>query len=315
MSGASRDRALAAALLIGLAALLAISHIAQVEDRYKARRAEIHAEVLANRAPDPYQYKMFAVTWAVEGIHRATGVSVNHLYMANTTLALLALVLAHHLFLSRLYGRKVALAGAFLLAAYCHGQFRDYQHHPYDFWGVALYCLLLDAVVRGRSALSLAGLSLATGALWDKHFLVPALAAGRRWRRGEAILRSLAGGLLGVAAAVAVPVALRVALGTDRHVVDVTFLDEQAWGRVVRNHLPLMGPALLVLILAWKRLPDWVRWLWLTVPIVLAAYLVTCLMIDELRSFWVFVPIYTATICGWLARDDGPAGAPSPAAP
>lgn len=313
MTTERRDRWVTVAVLLGLSALLAVTHGARVDEPARAYKVHWHELVVANQAPDPYQYKMWLVTWAVEGAHRATGISVTDLYLINVVLGLTALVFAHHAFLSRLYGRKIALAGAFLLAAYCNGLFRDYQHHPYDFWGVTLYCLLLAAVVAGKRPLFLAGASLATGVLWDKHALVPALAAGRRWRHGETFLHAAVWAVVGVLASVAIPVAIRLFLGTDRRVVDVTPLDEQLWHRVLWNHVPLLGPALLCLLLAWKRLPDWVRWLWWTVPVVFAAYLLSKFMIHELRSFWVFIPIYTATICGWLAtlRTEDPS-TPSP---
>ena len=111
------------------------------------------------------------------------------------------------------------------------------------------------------------------------------------------------------ACCVAVPVAVRVLLGTDRAVVDVTPLSEQDWGKVLSHHGPFVLPFLAILVAAWGRVPTVVRWLWLYVPGLLAAYVASRFLLDELRSFWAFVPVFTATACAWtrtLPEGDAP---------
>jgi hypothetical protein len=82
---------------------------------------------------------------------------------------------------------------------------------------------------------------------------------------------------------------------------------------VLAHHGPFVLPFLAILVLAWDRVPRLVRTLWLTVPALFAAYLASRFLVDELRSFWAFVPTFTATACAW-ARDlpDVPTGPPSP---
>jgi hypothetical protein len=297
-----RDRLLLALVYAGLAVVLAHAHAVNVDQPNEARKLARHAAVLTNAERDPYQYKLFAITWAVEGLHSATGIGVFPLYLANLGLSLFALLLAHHLWLARLYGTREALLGTFLLAALAHGLFLGYHHHPYDLWGVAGYCLLLSAAGRAASTPALCGLALATGLVWEKHALVPVLDGVRRLREGEPLPRTAlrSGAVLGCA--LAVPVAVRLLLGTDREKVDVTSLAEQDWGKVAAHHLPLLLPFAAVLVLAWADVPRWVRVLWLAVPLLFAAYLSSRFLVDELRSFWAFVPVFTATVAAWARR-------------
>jgi hypothetical protein len=71
---------------------------------------------------------------------------------------------------------------------------------------------------------------------------------------------------------------------------------------VATHHLPLLVPFLAILVLAWADVPRWVRILWLAVPALFAAYLASRFLVDELRSFWAFVPIFTATAVAWSRR-------------
>ena len=79
--------------------LLWRAHVANVDAPARAKKAALHAAVLANRAPDPYQYKLHTITWAVERLHRATGVDVFDLYAANALLSLVVLLFAHQAWL------------------------------------------------------------------------------------------------------------------------------------------------------------------------------------------------------------------------
>ena len=297
-----RNRVLLAVVYAGLAVVLAHAHAVNVDQPNEARKLERHAAVLENAERDPYQYKLFAITWAVEGLHRATGIGVFPLYLANLGLSLFALLLAHHLWLARLFGTREALLGTFLLAALAHGLFLGYHHHPYDLWGVAGYCLCLSAAGRGASTPTRCGLALATGLVWEKHAIVPVLWGLWRVREGDPVPRTAARSALVLLSSLAVPVAVRLWLGTDRAKVDVTSLAEQDWGKVAAHHLPLLLPFGTVLVLAWEDVPRWVRVLWLAVPLLFAAYLASRFLVDELRSFWAFVPVFTATVAAWARR-------------
>jgi hypothetical protein len=302
------DRLLLVAVYLGLAATLAWAHVVRVEEPQMAWKLRLHEKTLENVAPDPYQYKLVAISWAFEGVRRATGLGLAAIFAINTYLSLAALLFAHHAWLARLYGRREAVLGTLLLAALAHGLFLDYYHHPYEFWGLAGFCLLLRAVAAERSFLALAGLGLATGLVWEKHALVPLLAGARRWRRGEPFARTAVGTILAFAAAIAVPVAIRLLCGTDRPKVDRTSLSEQHWDWVVGHHLPYLVPPLLVAAFTWRRLPDWVRWLWWYVPALFLSYLASRFVVHELRSFWAWAPVFTATVAGWVRMwEDVPA--------
>ena len=315
-AGASgrREALLLAILYVGVALALARSHAANVDARSPEqveRKLEAHRKTLANEEPDPYQYKFFAIAWAVEGVHRATGLSVRSVYIGNTYLSLLVLLFAHHAWLASLYGRRPAVAGTLLLAALAHALFLGYWHHPYEFWGVAGFCLLLEAAGRGRSTAVLAGLALATGLVWEKHALVPVLWAWNRWRGGQRLVAAAARGALVLACALAWFVAVRWICGTDRPAVDDTPLADQRWRWVLANQLPFALVAGASAALAWRRLPAWVRLLWWYVPALVGAYVASRFILHEPRSFWALVPVVTATFAAWFAPPRDPALPPA----
>ena len=313
MTKARRDTLLVAVVLLGLAAILSHAHAVRVDHPNEVRKLERHEATLRNGERDPYQYKLFTITWAVEAVHRATGAPIFGVYLVNGFLATFALLAAHFAWLARLYGRRSALLGTGLLAALCHGLFLGYHHHPYDLWGVAAFCLLLRAMAGGAPLARLCGIAFLTGLVWEKQALAAPVYGLLALRRKEPFVPSAlrAGALL--VCAIAIPVAIRLGLGTDREKVDVTPLSAQAWGQVLSHHGPFVLPFLAILVLAWDRVPRLVRTLWLTVPALFAAYLASRFLVDELRSFWAFVPTFTATACAW-ARDlpDVPTGPPSP---
>lgn len=313
MTTSRRDALLVALLLLGMAAILSHAHAVRVDLPNEARKVERHEATLRNEERDPYQYKLFTLSWAVEAVHRATGAPVFGLYLVNGFLATLALLAAHFAWLARLYGRRAALLGTGLLAALAHGLFLGYHHHPYDLWGVAGFCLLLRAMAGGAPLGRLCGIAFAVGLVWEKQVLAVPVYGLLALRRKEPLLpAALRTGAL-LVAAVAIPVAIRLALGTDREPVDVTPLSAQEWGKVLVHHGPFVLPFLAVLVLAWDRVPHLVRTLWLTVPALFGLYLASRYMVDELRSFWAFVPTFTATACAW-ARDlaDAPVGPLTP---
>jgi hypothetical protein len=314
-----RDLVLVAAVYLGVAFLMGRAHVANVDRPHAAEKLALHRDVIENRAPDPYEYKMWTVSWAVEGVHRATGARVERIYEANVYLSILALLLAHHLWISRLLSRPdggrssataVAVLGTLFVAACAHALFLDYWHHPYDLWGVAGYCVLLAACASGARLPTLCLLALATGIVWEKQALAAPAWALWRWREGDGFLRTAARGAAFLAACLAVPVAIRVGLGGDRALVDVTPLSRQDWGRVVERHAPYVLPPLLVLGLAWSSIPRFVRCLWWTVPALFVLYLASRFFVQELRSFWAFAPVFSATICAWVRPPPAPAATP-----
>lgn len=308
--GRRRDGALVALLLVGLALLLWRAHVANVDAPARAKKAALHAAVLENRAPDPYQYKLHTITWAVERLHRATGLDVFDLYAANALLSLVVLLFAHQAWLRALVGPREALLGTFLLAGLAHGLFLDYYHHPYDLWGVAGFCLLARGLARGAGLASLCVGSLVLGVVWEKHALLPLVWLLLRRREGGTWRALLPRAALFGACAVAVPVAVRLALGGDRALVDVTPLHEQDWPKIALQQGPYVLPFLAVLLAIWRAQPRLVRLLWLYVPAMFVAYAASRFILYELRSFWAFAPVFTATtavFAAGLARPDPPA--------
>jgi len=297
-----RDRALLAILYVALAVVLSHAHAVRIDQPNRARNLERHADVLRNGERDPYQYKLWTISWAIEGVHRATGADVFKSYLVNGFLAVLALLLAHHRWLGALYGTREALLGTLLLAALAHGQFLGYQHHPYDLWGLAGFCLLLHAMACGASLPRLCLLALATGLVWEKHALLPVVYGVMALKAGRRLVPTALRSAAYLACCLAIPVAIRLVLGTNRDVVDDTSFTAQHWGKAIAHHAPFVLPFLAILVVRWDRVPPLVRWLWLYVPVLFAAYLANRLMIEELRSFWAFVPVFTATACAW-SRD------------
>ena len=309
-----RDRLLLGLLYLALALILSRAHHENVDSPARAKRLALHEEVLEDQAPDPYQYKMFGISWAVEGVHRATGLSVFDVYAANELLALVALLAAHHLWLSRLYGTRGALLGTLLLCALAHGLFLDYYHHPYDLWGVAGFCVLLSWIEARRPVGGLCALALALGVVWEKHALLPLVYAALRRRDGLPWRAIVSRAAAFIACSVAWYVGVRLGLGSRladgsaRGVVDVTSLAEQDWGKVLAHQAPYVLPFVVLLVAAFGRVPPIVRLAWIYVPAMFAAYLASQFILHELRSFWAFAPIFTATAVAWArGLPDAPA--------
>ncbi len=295
-------------VILGIGAMLATAHLWWIDLPAMPKKLAHHAGTLANTEPDPYQYKFWAISWLIEGVHRATGIGLSHLYIANTCLGIVALVLAHERWLRHLCGPRAALVGTFVLAAYCHSMFRRYHHHPYDFWGVALFCCLLTAMVMDRKLWKVTSISLVTGVFWEKHVLAAILGGARKWRGGVPFLKAAGWAIVVGASAVAVPVAVRLICGGDRGVADITPLANQAWKRVLGEAAPFLGIPAVAAIASWRRLPEFVRWLWWYVPVMYVAYAVDKHFLYELRSFWAFVPVFTATVATWACSPEGNQG-------
>ena len=297
----TRDRVLLGVLLVALACWLTRSHWEQIEYPHAARKAELHALVLAGEAPDPYQYKCWPIDQALEQLCVWTGWSLDTLFRLNTFLGLLALVFAHHFWLRAYVGPYDALAGALLLGALAHLLFRNYFHHPYEPWGIAGTCLLLRGIERDASIWKLVLGALCLGMVWEKHALLAPL-AGLLWlHRRVALPRATLRGLALLAAALALPLALRFFLGTDRPNVDG---DSPWWEQDALKILwfqgPYMLPFLILFLVTWRVQPAWVRILWLALPVAALAYVSQHYILYEVRSFWLLAPIFTATAVAWL---------------
>lgn len=305
-SPARGERLLVLFLLVALSAWMIRAHREAIDEPHMAEKLQLHADVLANRAPDPYEYKLWPITQALEGVHRATGLPLDLVYYGNTILSLLLLVLLHHAWLRTFAPPTIALVGGFALGALGLILFLNYWHHPYEFWGVALYCLLLLGIARDASLWILVPVALVTGLVWEKHAVLPFLWGLYALQRGRPFLRTLLQGLLFLAASLAIPVAVRLLLGDDRaHIDGGTTFDVQPWGRVLWVQAPYVFPFLAILVFRWRVMPMWVRWLWLAVPLAFAAYVSQGFLLHEVRSFWLLAPVFTATLVAWLAAREG----------
>jgi hypothetical protein len=281
-------------------------------------RMRLHEQVLANEAPDPYQYKLWLISLGTEELHLRTGKDISWVFCANTLLSLLFLVLAHHLWLRSLVRGPAALVGGLALGALANILFLTYFHHAYEFWGVGLFCLLLRGIQRDWRWPLLAFLFLITGLFWTKHAALAFLWGLRRLTRGQPFWGSVARGLVLLVCALAAPIVIRLHLGAAReHVDGDTLLHLQEWGKVLWFQLPYVLPFLLILLMRWKVVPVWVRLLWLYLPILIAAYLFQNYILHEVRSFWPLAPVFTATLACWFDADllrrpaDIPAGPPA----
>jgi hypothetical protein len=284
--------------------MLVAHHVLRIDKPGLERgfKGTLHGEVVAGVADDPYQYKMWTVSWAIEALRRATRAPIEAFLYLNTGLSIVALVFAHHFWLRSTFSSRTALAGAFVLAALGNVLFASYWHQPQDLWGVALFCVLIAAVEDGRGIGILCALAFACGLVWDKHFLVPVLWTVLALRRRTPPLRAVLSGAAFLACALAVPVAVRMALHADRERVDDTGLSEQMWGWVAFQQLPWIVPFVALLFVARRNLSPWVRLLWLHLPALPLAYVAARFVLHEPRSFWPLAPVFTATFCAWLDR-------------
>jgi len=309
MPTARRDRAILLMICVAIAAMLAYAHRVSVDEPNKEDILRRHENLVGNLENDPFQYKYVVVAKVLQRAADATKIGVFDLYSIHGFLSLLAFLLAHQLWIGRLYGPRTGITGTLLLAAILHAYFQGKQHYPYDFWGAAGFCLLISAAGRNARLLVLCGLALVTGFVFDKHVLVPVLWAWLRYRDGEPWKKVVPKALAFLVFALAGPVVIRILCGTDRPIADVTALSDQSWGRAAAHHLPLILPFLVVLFAVGRDVPPWVRLLWIHVPVLALAYLIRSRPIDEVMSFWPFLPIFTATGCAWWRKIDSPSEA------
>lgn len=302
------DRLLCWLLLTAVCCWMVRAHWEQVDLPWKLQKVQLHEQALANQAPDPYQYKLWAISHVLEWAHETSGESLPNVFYANTLLSLVLLMLAHHFWLRTWVGTRTALVGGLALGALANVLFLTYAHHPYEFWGVAFFCVLLRGVERGWAWWTLALLCLVTGLVWEKHALVPGLWGLLQLTRGKPFLASLWRGLVMLVAALAVPLLLRWQLGGDRIAIDgMTHLALQEWDKVLWFQLPYVLPFVGIFVLRGRRMPVWLRLLWLYLPVIVAAYIAQDFILHEVRSFWALVPVFTATLACWLASAADPA--------
>jgi hypothetical protein len=309
------DRILAFLLLVGCWLWMSRAHLENVDVARAEAKARLHGLVLEKAAPDPYQYKLFAIAHALEVVKNRTEAPLEDVFYGNTIASLAFLVLLHHLWLRSVAPRGTALFGGVLLAALANVLFLDYFHHPHEFWGVGLFCLLLAGIRRGWDWKGLAVLGLVTGALWEKHALLPVVWGLHRLGKGDKVLVTAARGIVFLAACLAFPLAIRHYLGSDRsHVDGDTPLEAQDWGKVLWFQGAFLLPFAAMFLLRFRRIPGLVRLLWLYLPALVAAYASQSFILHEVRSFWALVPVFTATACAVTAHV-GPRPAPAAVVP
>ena len=310
----SRQTVLLLIAFAGVAGLLWRGYESHQPLNIQERQERHHADTLANWEFDPYQYKFFAMAWAVEGVHRATGLSIRSLYRVNLALSLFALLIAHYAWLRAWLGRSAAVGATFLLAAYAHLLFLQHYHYPNEFWGVAGLCILLRLEWLRASLLAAVAVALATGIVWEKHVLVPFAFLASRWFEGERVASLLRFATLLVAAALP-QMLLRRVLGEGRPIGDVTTLDAQPWDTFARVHGLFLLMPLILLLVGWRRVPKPLRWLWCCVPVMFAIYVAQQRMLYEARSYWIFVPIFCGTIASVVMVDAPPDREPARSSP
>ncbi|MGE0192334.1 MAG: hypothetical protein AB7T63_09870 [Planctomycetota bacterium] len=296
------SRVIVGVLLLGAALWMARAHLETVEGPYAERKAELHEQILAGTAPDPYQYKCHVIERVLEEVRVRTGAPLETVFRWNTLLGLVALVLAHHVWLRTYVGPRDALLGGLVLVGVAHVMFRWQFHHPYEPWGLAGACLLLRAHEREAPLGMLALGSLALGMVWEKHAAFAALAGLLRLVRGRPLLRTTLSMLVVLAASLAVPLAVRWSLGGHRGHIDG---DSPWWNQDLHKTLwfqaPWIAPLLVALLVGWARVPTFVRIGWLALPLGVAAYVSQHYILHEPRSFWIVVPFATATVATALA--------------
>ena len=295
------NRLVTIALLLGVVCWMTSAHWQHVEIAKLGDKTRLHEQVLDGSAPDPYQYKLWIIEHGIAFVSNTTGQPLQHVWMANTLLSLLFLVLLHHAWLRQLVPAREALFGGVLLGALANAVFVIYYLHSYEFWGVGMFCLLLLLIQRDVAWWKIALVCLVTGLVWEKHAALAALWGLWQLIRKRPFWPSLVQGLLMLAAALAVPLLVRWHLGADRDLVDGdTF--EQDWAKVLWFQLPYVVPFVVMLAASWKRQPVWVRLLWIYLPLLFAAYLSQNYIIHETRSFWALIPVFTATAVVWFTR-------------
>lgn len=266
-------------------------------------RARRHVEVLAGVAETPYQQNMY---WNALVVERLAGQ-----FHLRRTQAMLAMRLVGHVllfmsvayFLARL-GAPVAgqLTGLAALAAYgcflmpCSGE------HPADPWGTSLFTFAL-AFAHDRRSGALLAISLVAGFVWLKHVMIlPALLvlAALRGSREDARfawvvgLASAIGPLCSVGA-----FGLPPDTGVQTTARMLASLPEALCYQAGMSLAPILSALYFR-----RRLPA-VLWAGLAVyPVMLICYAAAHFYLEELRSFWLDVPVFVALLVQWVSAPE-----------
>lgn len=302
------DRCLLFLIALGATLWMVRSHWETVDSPFLESKTRLHAKVLANEARDPYQYKLWIISHAFERVSAEADEPLERVFYGNTLLSILFLMLCHHFWLRTYVDGRIAAFGALLLAALSLTLFRGYQHHPYEFWGLACFCLLLRGVEREWSWILLSILGLVTGLVWEKHALLAPLWGLFRLLRRDPFWPTFAKGLVFLAACLAIPLCVRwhldgqLAAGVVRGAVDGdTPLHVQKWDLVAWYQGAYLVPFLGILLFRFRLLTTWVRMLWIYLPVLVGLYLLHDYIIHETRSFYALAPVFTASACMWFA--------------
>lgn len=280
---------------------------------HAAAQLAVHLSVLDGKADAPIQYQMYVHDRLLAGITRWTGspdaeaLAISYTLYYGVGLALFV-VLLFRLCL-RVGSTTHALLASFYFVAVLPVFWYDNFYHPGDPWGAALMVLLLESVFDGRLGARYFGLLLISGFVWEKHVLLPlsvglcaALEARHlRWR-------VVAEAALGLGAAAAGQIALRLVFGTDRGwegwslAQNIESFPLWACGLIL-----VFGPSLLYLATHTRRTPLILLCLAAQLPGWVAIYLVFGGVLKEMRTVLVMVPctwpIFVLAVDQWFDRD------------
>ncbi len=320
---ARRDLALLFLIAIGAGCFMVRSHWQSIDEGRVVDKLGLHSQVLANEAKDPYQYKLWPITQALDWVGDQTGADGESLYRWNTLFGVFWLLAFHALWLRCFGNGRAVLMGTLTLVALAHVLFLDHFHHPYEFWGVGLGCFLLRGIHKDWDWRALCALALVTGLVWEKHALLAPVYGLYRLRRGDPLLPAALRAFAILAAALVAPIVIRLYLdgqlaeGVPRLQVDGdTPFDAQKWHIVLWNQGSYILPFLAILLLRLRSIPSLVRVAWIQLPLLVAAYLYKDYIIHEVRSFWALAPVFTATlVCWWSAASTPTRPLPAPPKP
>jgi len=265
----------------------------------------LHGNVLAGRAPSPYQCQMWVHSLAVEILARVFDGSplraFSRAYTLYTALGwLLALGAAHRL-ARRWVHPSTAVIACLALAASLPLFVFDNYFHPGDPWGLFLAFLVLENAVSGKKTHTALYLFL-SGFLWEKHLLFPFSLALAQWMKGRGgwreALRDLAVNLpLAAFGQVLFRFQFGSSLSLDGATVGWDNLGQMPWHFLWA--FVLWGPAAFAATRRWGRLP--VLWVCLALqyPLFLAVFLALG-HAREMRSYLVLVAfLWPLTCLGW----------------
>ena len=278
--------------------------------------AALHREVLSNSAPSPAQYQMYPFAVAAQTVMEMLGLNdrvpqnarrLALIYEAFYFFGNTALLISLYSFLSRFGSSSSALLATTFFAALQPVLWWDNYHHPSDPWGLLLATLLADRIYRreddGRTLL----LSLASGLVWEKHFLILPLYLVYRFRDEDKRHVVVFAFVLGVTA-VAGQVFYRLYFGFHREWAGPTLSHNLGFYMLVGfvlTYVILFGLALLATAQFWRVLGFFHKAVLVAVALLPCLYLAFGGRLGEARGYVVLVPLlYPALTFGidrWLA--------------